>query len=96
MMMLRQLHGNTKPIFHCDAKTFALAETPNAKFCVENTNMSKNAKICITPNAIFKMCISPNAKPKCKSVEYRLHWVPNANFSHWPFHFLCVDFIHVG
>ena len=59
----------------------ALAETPNAKFPFANTNMlvSKNAKICFTPNA----------KPQRKSVEYRLCWVPNAEFSCWPctFHF---------
>ena len=32
-----------------------------------------------------------------KSVEYRLRWVPYANFLHWPctFHVFCVDFICV-
>ena len=63
-----------KPIFHCDAKTLALGPRIglDAKFHVGNTNMlvSKNAKTCV----------SPNAKPQCKSVEYRVCWVPNANF----------------
>ena len=43
--------------------------------------VSKNAK---TPDAKPKICVTPNAKPKRKSVEYRLRWVPNANFSSWP------------
>ena len=55
-----------------------------------DTNMlvSKNAKICVTPNA----------NPQCEQVEYRWRWVPNANFSRWPctFHVFCVDFICVG
>ena len=56
---------------------------PTPQFCVTYTNMlvSKNAKICITPDTKPKICVTPNAKPKCKSVEYRLRWVPNANFS---------------
>ena len=52
--------------------------------------VSKNAKICITPNANFKICVTPNAKPQCKSVEYRLHWVRNANFVCWSCTFHCV------
>ena len=63
-------------------------QTP--QFRVGDTNMlvSKNDKICVTPNA----------NPQCESVEYRLRWVPNAKFSCWPcaFHFHCVDFICVG
>ena len=44
------------------------------QFCVAYTNMlvSKNAKICVT-----------NANPQRKSMEYRLHWVPNTIFSRW-------------
>ena len=55
------------------------------QFCVGYTNMlvSKNARIFVTPDAKPKICVSPNAKPQHKSVEYRLRWVPNANFSHW-------------
>ena len=43
-----------------------------------------NAKICVTPKANSKICVTPNAKPQRESVEYRLHWVPNAKFMHWP------------
>ena len=64
-----------KPIFHCDAKPFALGTgvrldpqrhifaSPNAK----DTNMlvSENAK---TPDAKPKICVLPNAKPKRKPV----------------------------
>ena len=40
---------------------------PTAEFRVGDTNMlvSKNAKICVTPNA----------KTQCQSVEYRWRWV---------------------
>ena len=34
--------------------------------------VSKNPKICVTPNAKPKICVTPNANPQCKSVEYRL------------------------
>ena len=53
---------------------------PNAKFGVGYTNMlvSKKAKICVTPNT----------KPKRASVEYRMLWVPNQIFLHWPCTFL--------
>ena len=67
---------------------------PTPQFCVTYTNMlvSKNEK---TLDANFAL---PKTKPKRKSVEYRLHWVPNVNFSRWPctFHFFGVDFIHDG
>ena len=60
--------------------------------------VAKNAKICIPPNANFKMCVTPNVKPQHESVKYRLRWVPNAKFSRWPctFLFLGVDLICVG
>ena len=65
-----------------------------------DTNMlvSKNAKICVTPNANAKICITPKANPQREQVEYRLCWVPNAKFSHWPctFNFFGVNFIRVG
>ena len=50
--------------------------------------VSKNAKIYVTPNP----------KPEGKSMEYRLPWIPNANFTRWPctFNFFGVDFIWVG
>ena len=38
--------------------------------------VSKNAKICVSPNAKPKICFTPNANPQHKSVEHRLHWVP--------------------
>ena len=55
---------------------FALGQPHNAKICVGNTNMlvSKNAKICVIPNA----------KPQRESVGCRLRWVPNATFLPWP------------
>ena len=57
----------------------ALGQPPNAKIRVGNTNMlvSKNAKICITPNA----------EPQHESVEYRWRWLPNTKFSRWPCRF---------
>ena len=94
-----------KPIFHCDTKllafgTMQMGEPPNAKICVGNTNMliSKNAKICTTPNAEHKICFTPNTKPQHEPMEYRLRWVPNAKFSRWPctFHIVCAHFICVG
>ena len=61
--------------------------------------LSKNAKICVNPDAKRKICVSPNvnAKPQRQSVEYRLRWVTNAKFLRWPctFHVFCVDFICV-
>ena len=66
---------------------------------VTYTNMlvSKNTKVCVSPNAKPKICFTPNANPQRESVEYRLRWVPNAKFSHWQctFHYFCVDFICV-
>ena len=54
-----------KPIFHRDAKLlhwgFALGQPHNAKIRIGNTNMlvSKNTKICVTPNANAKICVTP-------------------------------------
>ena len=41
------------------------------------------------PDAKSKLCVSPNAKPRCQSVEYRLRWVPmqNAGVGHVYFMF---------
>ena len=49
-----------KPIFHCNAKLLALG------VCVGYTNMlvSKNAKICVTPNVNAKICVTPNASQR--------------------------------
>ena len=53
------------------------------QFHVGDTNIlvSKNAKICITPNVKHKICVIPNAKPQREPMEYRLHLVPNAKCS---------------
>ena len=77
-----------------------LGEPPNAKFRIGDTKMlvSKNAKICVTPNAKHKICVTPNAKPQREPMQCRLRWVPIAKTSRWPctFFFFCVDFIRVG
>ena len=60
------------------------------KICVGNTNMlvSKNAKICVTPNTKPKMCVFPPTRiPQCQSVEYRLQ---SFCFGHVRF-FFCVS-----
>ena len=44
--------------------------------------VSKNAKLCITPNANVKICVTPNANPQHEQVEYRWRWVPNARGWH--------------
>ena len=61
---------------------------PTQEFHVRDMLVSKNAKICVTPNA----------NPQRQQVEYRSRWVPNAKFPRWPctFLFFGVDFIHVG
>ena len=43
--------------------------------------VSKNAKIWVTLNANANICVTPNANPQHKQVEYRSRWVPNAKFS---------------
>ena len=60
------------------------------EFHIGDTNMlvSKNAKICVTPNTNSKICVTVNANPQRKQVEYRSRWVPNAKFSRWPYTFL--------
>ena len=54
--------------------------------------VSKNAKICVTPNAKLKICVSPNTNPQREPVEYRLRWIPNAKFSRWHFMFVLISF----
>ena len=73
---------------------------PTPEFCVGDTNMLVSTRRQ-TPDAKPKICVSPNAKPRRQSVEYRWRWV----FWHWPciFHVyfmyisccLCT-FFHVG
>ena len=89
-----------KPIFHCDAKTFAL--DPGVGLDPQRQNFVLGIPTCWylktrkhpTPNLKF---VSTNAKPKRKSVEYRMRWVPNEKCLRWPctFHVFCVDFICV-
>ena len=73
---------------------------PTPQFRVGDTNMlvSKNASICVTPNANAKICITPNANPQREQVEYRWCCVPNMRGWHWPcrFHIFCVHFICIG
>ena len=66
-------------------------QTPH--FCVTYTNILVSFRLGDTN---FLRPLTQN--PQRESVEYRLRWVPNANFLHWPctFHILCVDFIRVG
>ena len=60
--------------------------------------VSKNAKICVTPNEKHKICVTPNAKPQHEPMEYRLRWFPKAKFLRWPcsFHVVCAHFVCVG
>ena len=87
-------------IFHCNAKTFALGTfaSPNAK---DSTFVLPNAK---NTNMLVSLAIGDTnfsrhlmQNPQRESVEYRLRWVPNANFLRWPytFHVVCVSFICV-
>ena len=48
--------------------------------------VSKNAKICVTLNTIAKVCVTPNANPQRKQVEYSWRWVPNERG--WHVHFM--------
>ena len=56
--------------------------------------VSKNSKISFASNDKPKICVTPNATPQRKAVEYRLR----STFLCWPsaFHFFGVDFIGVG
>ena len=69
---------------------------PTPQFHVGDTNMlvSKNGKIYVK----HKICVTPNTKPQCKPMEYRLCWAPNAKFLRWPctFHVVCAHFICVS
>ena len=73
---------------------------PTPQFRVGDTNMlvSKDAKMCVTPNANAKICVTPNSNPQREQVEYRWRWVPNVRGWRWPcrFHVVCVHFIRVG
>ena len=90
-----------KPIFHCNVKPFVLGTfvSPNAKdstFVLPNARNTNMLVSLALGDAHFSRYLTQN--PQHEPVEYRLRWVPNANFLHWPctFHFCCVDFICVG
>ena len=77
-----------KPIFYCDAKLLAsgLASGVMPKY----TNML--VYFGITPDAKTKIGVTPDANPRCQSVEYRWRWV----FWRWPciFHVYFMLFVH--
>ena len=100
-----------KPLFHCNAKSFALGTfvSPNAKdstFALpyaRNTNMLVSlalgdANFSRHPDAKPKSWVLHDANPRRQSVEYRWHWA----FWHWGWHWACtfhvvyVNFICVG
>ena len=90
-----------KPIFHCATKPLALGTfaSPNAKdstFALPNAKQTNMLVSLVLGDAIFFLrYLTQN--PQRESVEYRLHWVPNAERLRWPctFHVFCVDFISV-
>ena len=61
-----------QPIFHCDAKPFALGTVASPK------RYQHVGIFCVRWHTFFAL---PNAKPQRKSVEYRLPWVPNWIFA---------------
>ena len=80
-----------KPIFQCDANS--CVGTLPIRTCWDLT--IRNLR---DPQTQILKFASPNAKPQCESVEYRLRWVPNAKFLRWAcrFHVVCVNLICVG
>ena len=79
--------SSLKPIFHCDAKPFALGTfaSPNAKDSTFALPNAQNTNRLVSFALVFRVT-------QRRSVEYRLHWVPNAKLLCWPctFHvFLC-------
>ena len=44
----------------------------------------KTLKFAILPTRNIKFTSTPNTKPQREPMDYRLRWVPNANFSLWP------------
>ena len=71
------LQRKTSRIVGGGGRGFALDNTSNAKFYVGYNNrlVSKNPKICVTPNTNALIYFTPNTNPQCKQVEYRWHWV---------------------
>ena len=56
------------------------------RFGYTNMLVSKNVKICFTPNAKPKICVTPNANPQCKQVEYSPRWSPGVG--------ACIGHVH--
>ena len=68
---------------------FALGQPPNAKICVGDINMlvSKNVNICVTPNANFKICITPKplTPTRVSGINFRVDHVQFMLFVLIPF-----------
>ena len=79
---------------------FALGNTSNLsilRWVYQHVGI-QNTKICVTPKAQHKICITPNLKPQREPMKYRLRWVPNAKLLRWlcTFHVVCAHFIRIG
>ena len=82
-----------KPIFHCDAKPFALGtyvgldpQPHNFALGIPTCWHLKTRKFMLPP------------APTTNASTYRWRWVPNTRGSHWPcrFHAVCLVFGRVG
>ena len=64
------------------------------KFCVGYTNMlvSKNAKICVTPNAKHNICVIPTQNPNASQWNIGCVGSPMQNLSQWSSHSYQVRF----
>ena len=96
--MIWELHCNIKAYIPLRCKILTLGprvglDTPTQEVLVGDTNMlvSKNAQICVTPNAKLKICVTPKANPQRESVDYRWHLVFLRWGRRWPcrFHVVC-------
>ena len=67
--------------------------TPQCHVGYTKMLVSKNTKICITPNVNAKICVTPNANPQREQVEYRWRWVPNRRGWRWACRFHAVYFL---
>ena len=68
---------------------------PTPEFCVTQRKIYQHVGIfcvkLVSENA--KICVSPNAKPQCQPVEYRLRWVPTQHFRVEHVHFMFFVYI---
>ena len=80
------LHKNLKPVFHCDAKTFALGPhvglDPHGMLGIPTCWYLKTLKFALPPSRIKKFALPPTQN--INRSQCRLRWVPNAKFSRWP------------